>query len=171
MGPIRVSLPAPPGVWVCWAGQIMKQQSQYSSCVGRCFKPLWTGHRTSSAGVQVTMLMRLFQRENQNCVCWGRMGDGNPTRGGRVPNAWKYPWPSEESFSSSRRAFNNSGLLDAALQAWFLFCFSQHTDTKEKNRKQLKLFHWDLMVCFLCKTTWARLEACCWFHCWSTSLG
>lgn len=46
--------------------------------MGRCFKPPQIGHRSSSAGVQGTVLMQLVQRVNQNRVDGGGWEMGIP---------------------------------------------------------------------------------------------
>lgn len=69
------------------------------------------------------------------------MGDGNPTNGERVQLAWKHPSGCQKKvFSSSRKVFNNSGLLDAALSALsFILFYVAHTGTKQNPVKAVSL--------------------------------
>lgn len=53
-------------VWVCWLGRPQHSCTGHHSCVGGCFKAPRMGHRTGSAGIQVTALTQFFQRGNLN---------------------------------------------------------------------------------------------------------
>lgn len=94
-GPIRhsegSSLSAPPSIWVCWAGQVMKQQLGEQLLCGEMFQATVDGTQGRQCRGSSHCANAAFTESEPRPCCWGRMGDGNPTSGERVQIAWKHP--------------------------------------------------------------------------------
>jgi len=93
----------------------MEQQPGRQLSCGEMSRATAGGTQGQQCGVSHYTHAALPEREPGLCG-WGRTRDGNPTSKERVPVAGKHPADCQrKGFFCSRKVFNNSGLLDAAL--------------------------------------------------------